>query len=1509
MDHEAIEQAAGRAGLYDPRFEHDACGVGFVCRVDGAPTHDIVRLGLSLLSNLDHRGARGSDPNTGDGAGVTIQVPHALMAAAAREWFIALPSAGDYGVGLVFLPGDKKTRARCREAVEKTIRAEGLRLLGWREVPTRPDAIGESARASMPAIWHVFVGKGPVEMDGPSFERKLYVVRKSVERFVWSMPWRGSEDFHIASISAQTLVYKGMLTARQLGVFYKDLTDSLTESALAMVHSRFSTNTFPSWSLAQPFRFLCHNGEINTLRGNENWMRAREGLFKSERFGPDLEKVLPVLNERSSDSGKLDNALELLHHTGRSLPHALMMMMPEAWEQNESMPDELRAFYEYHACLMEPWDGPATVPFTDGRYIGAALDRNGLRPARYTITGDGLVVLASESGAIDVDPAHIASKGRLQPGKMLLVDLVEHRIISDDEIKLQIARRRPYRSWLNEEVRFLEDLPHTEDPPQQVFEDLRTLQNAFGYTDEAVTKIIDPMGVDAKEALGSMGDDTPLAVLSDNPRLLYDYFRQLFAQVTNPPLDAIREEMVTSLLTNLGGARDLFQETPEHCRVVRLKGPILTEADLQKVRSLRDDGLSAVTIPSLFNVHLGTEALPTALADLCEAARTAIQEGNTTLILSDRGVDGNYAPIPALLATAAVHHFLIRESLRTKAALVVESGEPHEVHHFALLLGYGAEAICPYLALETASARSEDRETSRNNFVRAIEDGILKAMSKMGISTIQSYCGAQVFEAIGIAKEAIAKYFTGTPSRVGGIGLDVIAIEARLRHQRAYQSSSGSDELAVGGRYEWRRNGERHAYDPLTISRLQDAARRNRFESYEEFSRLVNERSERPVSLRNLLEFDVNQGTSVPIEEVEPWTSIVTRFKTGAMSYGSISRETHETLAAAMNAIGGKSNTGEGGEDPDRYDRESATRSRIKQVASGRFGVTIGYLSSADEIQIKMAQGAKPGEGGQLPGEKVFPWIAKTRHATPYVGLISPPPHHDIYSIEDLAQLIHDLKNANPGARISVKLVSECGVGTIAAGVAKGKADVILISGHDGGTGASPKTSLAHAGLPWELGLAETHQTLVLNGLRSRVKLECDGQLKTGRDVAIACLLGADEFGFATAPLVALGCIMMRKCHLNTCPVGIATQNPALRKHFTGKPEHVINYLRFVAEELRGIMAELGFRSIDEMVGRVEHLRVRDRVEHWKASHLDLSRLLHPAHIPGILVDFRTNGQVHNAVSALDRQLVSEIIPRLTELGTADFEAEIRNTDRTVGTTLSAELTNRFGENAVADDAVSLRFRGCAGQSFMAFGAKGISARLEGDANDYCGKGLSGARLVIVPPPTARFEPEKNIIVGNVAFYGATSGEAFIRGQAGERFCVRNSGLNSVVEGVGDHGCEYMTGGRVVVLGPTGRNFAAGMSGGIAYVLDGTQDFRSGRCNLESVELLQLDLADDVAELRHLVETHRDLTGSAVAAWVLDNWEVALQQFVKVMPVEYRKALVRLEQEETDSKTAEHIAA
>ncbi|HET6568182.1 MAG TPA: glutamate synthase large subunit, partial [Rhodothermales bacterium] len=1410
-------------GLYDLSRESDACGVGFICHVSGEPTHDIVRKGLEILANLEHRGACGCDARTGDGAGILIQVPDALLRRKAEENGFSLPPRGEYGVGMLFLPSDPEQRRVCMELVNAAIRAEKQELLGWREVPTNDAHLGDAAKEREPAIWQVFVGRGTEIADGDAFERKLYVIRKIVEKQMRGSGLPQEDYFYVCSLSARTIIYKGMLTTDQLPEYFgADLGDPLIASALAIVHSRFSTNTFPMWRLAHPFRFLAHNGEINTLRGNVNWMNTRQALFESPLFGEDMAKLLPILTEGDSDSATLDNALELLYFTGRSLPHAVMMLIPEAWEGHEEMPAQKRAFYEYHACLMEPWDGPATIPFTDGRYIGAVLDRNGLRPSRYTVTRDGLVVLASETGVLDIDPSDIIEKGRLQPGRMFLVDLKEHRIVSDEEIKDQVSRRQPYAQWVQENMLELEDLPEHGTPAPFDEDERTTQQRLFGYTLEDLRILMPPMGDAGKEALGSMGDDTPLAVLSDRPRLVYDYIRQLFAQVTNPPLDAIREELVTSLFSIIGGEGDLFEESPQHCRQLRLDGPILTDDELARIKYNDLDELRAKSLPMLFEVELGPQGLDMALHALCEAASEAIDEGYHILILSDRGAGVEQAPIPALLATAAVHHHLIRLGKRTRCGLVIESAEPREVHHFACLIGYGASAVNPYLALETIvqavrqeKGKAEDKKVVKS-YRKALHTGILKVMSKMGVSTLSSYQGAQIFEAIGLSRSVIDPYFTGTASRIGGVGLDVIAKEVLARHEAAYPQVEPSYglELSPGGRYQWRRGGEHHLFNPLSIAKLQHSVRQGDPKTFSEFSTLINDQSRTLGTLRGLLEFDVDPSRSIPLDEVEPWTEIVKRFKTGAMSYGSISSEAHEALAIAMNKLGGRSNTGEGGEDPSRYERGNPRRSRIKQVASGRFGVTIGYLVSADEIQIKMAQGAKPGEGGQLPGEKVYPWIARTRHSTPYVGLISPPPHHDIYSIEDLAQLIHDLKNANTGARISVKLVSEVGVGTVAAGVAKGKADVVLISGHDGGTGASPQTSIAHAGLPWELGLAETHQTLVRNGLRSRIKVECDGQLKTGRDVAVAALLGAEEFGFATAPLVAMGCIMMRKCHLNTCPVGIATQDPELRKKFTGSPEHVVNYLYFIAEELRQIMADLGFRTIEEMVGRPERLKVREGLSHWKARHLDLSPLLRKAETPGYLAGFSTYTQDHGIENALDNRLIEQAAPALESGQRVVLDVVISNTNRTLGTMLSAEVARRFGESGLPDDTIVLNCKGSAGQSFMAFGAPGITVRVEGDANDYFGKGLSGSRLILYPPMSAAFDAEDNIIVGNVAMYGATSGEVYVRGHAGERFCVRNSGVHAVVEGVGDHACEYMTGGRVVVLGTTGRNFAAGMSGG-----------------------------------------------------------------------------------------------
>ncbi|MCY4204805.1 MAG: glutamate synthase large subunit [Bacteroidetes bacterium] len=1474
-------------GLYDPAFEHDACGVGLYCRIDGTPSHSVVKKGLRILTDLNHRGACSCDETTGDGAGILVQLPHEFFE---RE-ITSLPDPGDYGVGVVFIPPHHETK--CIPLIKNIIEAQGVELIDWRRVPVNSEILGAGAKATEPAVWQCFVRRSKgTSFD--AFERQLYVIRKVFQQSVLE---NGFDQCYFASLSATTMVYKGMLMPLQVTDYFPDLTSPRFKSALAMVHSRFSTNTFPQWSLAQPFRFLCHNGEINTLRGNINQMQAGEVMFRSERFGADTQKLVPVIREGGSDSMALDNALELLYYTGRSLPHAMMMLVPEAWERAEEMADGKRAFYQYHSNLMDPWDGPATVPFTDGRYAGALLDRNGLRPSRYTITKDGHVILASETGVGEISESNVLRKGRLKPGRMFLVDLEEKRIIEDDEIKTRISSRAPYRVWLTEHQRTLDSLPPAE--PKAMEGSLLCKQQMFGYTLEDLRLLMTPMGQHAKEPLGAMGNDTPLAVLSDRPRLLYDYFKQLFAQVTNPPLDAIREFMVTSLAMNLGSSGNLFTERARHCAKLRLEQPILTDADLASIQA----GIPGV---STLNMCFQPGELAMALEHLQEEAAKAISQGSSLIVLSDREAGENQLPVPALLATGAVHHYLIHKGLRLRCGLIVDSGEPREIHHFAMLIGYGAEAICPYIAL--SSVRQMVRKgmitelsgpEAEIRYIKSIGYGLLKVMSKMGISTLQSYRGAQIFEALGIGSEVVEKYFCGTASRIGGIDLEIIAKEVMMRHERGYPQKqiSGIYPLDVGGHYQWRRGGERHAFSPTAVANLQEAARIKSYSSYKTFSDEINKGAAN--TLRGLLTFDYSKAESVDLDEVMPWTEIVKLFKTGAMSNGSISSETHESLATAMNMIGGKSNTGEGGEGPERYGRDNPRRSRIKQVASGRFGVTIEYLESADEIQIKIAQGAKPGEGGQLPGTKVYPWIARLRHSTPYVGLISPPPHHDIYSIEDLAQLIHDLKNANFNARISVKLVSEVGVGTVAAGVAKGKADVILISGTDGGTGASPKTSIMHAGLPWELGLSETHQTLVHHGLRSRIVVECDGQMKTGRDVAISALLGADEFGFATAPLVALGCIMMRKCHLNTCPVGIATQDPELRKKFAGQPENVVNYLHFVAEELRGIMAKLGFRTLKEMCGRVDMLKPRRNLTHWKARHLDLSKILVHPKVPDNLKQFSRTEQDHGLDVALDHTLIKLAKSALKSRKQVTADIQIRNTNRTVGTILSHAITQRFREAPLEDDTVTFNCKGSAGQSFAAFACKGVTFNIQGDANDYFGKGLSGAKLIISPPLEATYIPHENITVGNVAFYGATSGEAYIHGGAGERFCVRNSGVQAVVEAVGDHGCEYMTGGRVVVLGETGRNFAAGMSGGIAYVIDATREFRYGRCNMESVELLPVDQEENILELRAMIENHFQYTGSKAALWTLENWEAALSDFVLVMPTEYRKALKRLAEEDT----------
>jgi len=1499
-------------GLYDPSLERDACGVGFICNLRGVKSHDIVHRGLQILVNLSHRGACGCDEKTGDGAGILLQMPHQFMKKAAGECDIRLPSPFEYGAGLVFLPRNPNQRKYCLNLLKEIIYAEGLDFLGWRQVPVHNEVLGDIARRVEPVISMLFIGRGRGIKDEDHFERKLYVVRKVMENRIRESDLSEKAFFYIPSLSTRTLIFKGLLLADQIEPYFPDLADPDMVSGMALVHQRYSTNTFPTWDLAQPFRFLCHNGEINTLRGNVNWMNARQYLFQSELFGEDIRKLWPIAVPGGSDSAILDNAVELLYHTGRSLPHAIMMLIPEAWQNHATMTDEKKAFYEYHSYLMEPWDGPASIPFTDGSVIGAVLDRNGLRPSRYTVTKDGFVIMASETGVLEVDPANVEYKGRLQPGRMFLVDMDQGRIVDDEEIKTEMARRRPYRKWLRENLVDFDDLPAPENVPETDFDTLLTRQQAFGYTLEDLKIIMTPMARDGKEALGSMGDDTPLAVLSDKPRLLYDYFRQLFAQVTNPPIDPFREKLVTSLVANLGARQDLFKETPKHCHQFRVPNPILTNEQLEQIRNMYVGDIRSRTIPMLFDSAKGGAGLVEAMDELCIAASVAVQEGAAVIILSDRGADKDRAPIPALLAASGLHHYLIRNRLRTKCALVVESGEPREVHHFCLLFGYGVNAANPYLAFETIDdlirrgrLPGVDFETASHNYIKSVGDGILKVIAKMGISTLHSYRGAQIFEAIGLNGEVVDRYFCGTTSRIGGVGIDTLAEEVRRRHLYAYPDRQIAEklELDVGGKYQWRRNGEHHLFNPMTVAKLQQATKIRDEKSYLEYAAMINDQNRHLGTLRGLMEFKP-APRPIPLEEVEPWTEIVKRFKTGAMSYGSISKEAHETLAIAMNRIGGKSNSGEGGEDEDRFDPDpdgSWRNSAIKQVASGRFGVTINYLVHAKELQIKMAQGAKPGEGGELPGHKVLPWIAKTRHSTPYVGLISPPPHHDIYSIEDLAQLIHDLKNANPDARINVKLVSEVGVGTVAAGVAKGKADVVLISGHDGGTGASKLTSIKYGGLPWELGVAETHQTLVLNDLRSRIVVECDGQLKTGRDVAIACLLGAEEFGFSTAPLVVMGCIMMRVCHLNTCPVGIATQDPELRKKFEGHPDHVVNFFYLVAQELRRIMADLGFRTLNQMVGQSDRLCMRKAIDHWKARGLDYSKILWKPEVPARVGLYCSQKQDHGLERALDHQLIALAKPALEEGKRVEHEVQIRNVNRTVGTLLSHQVARRYGAEGLPEDTIVFTCRGSAGQSFCAFGAKGITFRILGDANDYFGKGLSGAKLIIRPPETATFKAEENILIGNVAFYGAISGEAYIRGVAGERFCVRNSGVHTVVEGVGDHGCEYMTGGRVVVLGSTGRNFAAGMSGGVAYVLDETGEFARHLCNSEMVALEPVVEPTDVAELRRLVSRHVEYTDSVPGRRVLGLWSALLPRFVKVMPTDYKRALEILAKEAAES--------
>ncbi len=1497
-------------GLYDPRFEKDACGIGFVVNVKGTKSHDIIRKGLQVLENLAHRGAVGCDPCTGDGAGLLIQVPHEFLKRACGEIGVRIPGPGEYGIGMVFLPRDSAQRRLCEAVLERIILEEGQRLLGWRDVPAKEGQVGDLARASQPYIRQFFIARDI--LNEAQFERKLYIIRKRMENAILESAIEERGDFYISSLSSNTIVYKGLLLPKQIPLFYPDLADPSVVSALAMIHSRFSTNTFPTWARAHPYRYICHNGEINTLKGNINWMRARQGRMASEFFGDDIVKLYPIIYEDQSDSACFDNALEFLVMGGRSLPHAMMMLIPEAWAGNPDMDMNRRGFYEYHAAMMEPWDGPAAVLFTDGKLIGATLDRNGLRPCRYLVTHDDFAVVASEAGVLSVKPEEVRTKGRLQPGRMFLVDTVQGRIIDDDEIKADIASRKPYRQWVMTNRVNIEDLPEPLNVPQPDHASLRKRQQAFGITIEELKAVISPMAVTGEEAVGSMGTDTPLAVLSNRPQMFFKYFKQLFAQVTNPPIDPIREQMVMSLVTNIGPKANLLGETPESCRRIRVPQPLLTNADLEKIRTITDGHFKTKTLPMIFPVAKGPRGMTAAVEALCRQASEAVRDGYKFIILSDRGVNREWAPIPSLLGISAVHHHLIRECSRTEVGLIVESGEPRDVHHFACLIGYGAGSVNPYLAFETLTdlvregylPEGIDETTAEAKYIKAINKGLLKIFSKMGISTVQSYCGAQIFEAIGLNSDLVGRYLTGTPSRVEGIGIEELAEETLRRHAVAYEPGP-IHQLEFGGEYHYRVQGEHHNWSPEVIAKLQHATRQKEYSTFKEFTRMVDDESRTRSNLRGLLEPKI-LPEPIPIDEVEPASEIVKRFNTGAMSFGALGKEAHETLAIAMNRIGGKSNTGEGGEDPERFaplPNGDSKSSAIKQVASARFGVTTHYLVNARELQIKMAQGSKPGEGGQLPGYKVDETIARLRYATPGVQLISPPPHHDIYSIEDLAQLIYDLKNVNPAAAVSVKLVAEVGVGTVAAGVAKARADKILISGDSGGTGASPLSSIKYAGIPWELGLAETHQTLVLNNLRGRVRIETDGQLKTGRDVVIAALLGAEEFGFSTAPLIVEGCIMMRKCHLNTCPVGIATHDPALRKKFTGQPEHVVNYFFFIAEEVRERMAQMGFRRFHEMVGRVDKIRFKKANDHWKARGLDLGSILSRPDGPPGAASHWVEPQDHGLEGALDHRLIELARPALESGQRVEASLPIRNVHRTVGAMLSGEIAKRYGLAGLPADTIHFRMTGTAGQSFGAWLANGVSITLEGETNDYLAKGMSGGRIVIIPPRGSTFVPEETIIVGNVALYGAIAGEVYIYGMAGERFGVRNSGVHTVIEGVGDHGCEYMTGGVVVVLGRTGRNFAAGMSGGVAYVLNEDGGFER-RCNLSMVELEPVRDPADQALLKGMIQRHAQFTQSAKAKRVLEQWDRILPKFLRVMSVEYKKVLEQRSLQRGASKEA-----
>jgi glutamate synthase (NADPH/NADH) large chain len=1528
IEHEYTYKAKGlpvAQGLYHPEHEKDACGVGFICNMDGTKSHAIIHDAIQILQRLTHRGACSSDNRTGDGAGLCIQVPDEFCQTAAQKLKLSLPKAGDYATGLFFLPVNLEERVWCQQELERICREQDQHFIGWRELPVNRSALGEIAARSEPSMWQLFIGRNSTHTPaGRDFERALFLIRKRVEKAIHHSTLIEKGTCYIPSLSSRTIIYKGLLQPQDFTAYFQDLLDPSMKTCLALVHQRYSTNTFPAWKLAQPFRMVCHNGEINTLRGNANWMNARQSLFAHPAFDKHMAELFPICVPGGSDSAQFDNCLELLYHTGRDLPHAMMMMVPEAWQKHQTMDEDRKAFYEYHSCLMEPWDGPALLPFTDGTFVGALLDRNGLRPARWLQTTDNQVVLASETGMLDIAPEKILRKGRLQPGRMFLINIEQGRIVEDEEIKQEIVHRKPYREWLDTQMVELAKLPPADQSRLHQLPDVFKQQQLFGYSLEDLRILLKPMALNGEEALGSMGVDTPLAVLSEKPQLLYNYFKQLFAQVTNPPLDAIREELVTSTITNLGRQRNIFNETEAHCRLLKLKSPVLSNEQLQQIRDSGIEELRTETIPMFTNIQKLGEGLAEALQTLCLNAEQALDNGAGLLILSDRGASKTQTPIPALLAIGAVHHHLIRQGKRSKCGLIVETAEAREVHHMACLLGYGAGAVNPYLAIASIEQLLLDgqlndgeqtntvtREKAIANYIKAVEKGVLKVMSKIGIATLQSYRGGQIFEIIGINASVIDKYFTGTRSRIAGAGLDEIAQELAQRHVHAYpkEESEQPDSLEVGGVYQWRRNGEQHLLNPDVIATLQRSTKGNNREAFSEFSRLVNEQNYRLQTLRGMLEFK-SKRAPIALEDVEPWTEIVKRFKSGAMSYGSISREAHETLAIAMNRLGAKSNSGEGGEELHRFQADANGDSRssaIKQIASGRFGVTSHYLANAKELQVKMAQGAKPGEGGQLPGAKVFPAIAKARHATAYVALVSPPPHHDIYSIEDMSQLIFDLKNANPKARINIKLVSEVGVGTVAAGVAKGKADVVLISGWDGGTGAAPETSLKHAGIPWELGLAEAQQTLVMNNLRGRIVVEVDGKLLTGRDVAVAALLGAEEFGFATAPLLAMGCIMMRVCHLNTCPVGIATQDPELRKKFNGSPESVINYFHMVAEDLREIMASLGFYTLQEMVGQVQVLKARDSTDmHSKARKLDLAAILSKPNVPDSFAVCNIQTQDHGLTDTFDEQLIKDAKPALENGTPVKLSYTIANTQRSIGTRLSYEISTRYHQHGLPDGTIDVQCKGYAGQSFAAFAARGLSFHIEGDANDYFGKGLSGALLSLKPDSRSIFIAENNIIVGNVALYGATSGSAYIRGIAGERFAVRNSGANAVVEGLGDHGCEYMTGGRVAVLGKTGRNFAAGMSGGIAYVLDEAGDFAAHRCNMELVELSDLNV-QDAAELRELIENHYAYTQSSVAQKILADWENYLPRFIKVLPTDYKLALIRIAKEEAAlRKTTSH---